>query len=525
MTSIFVKNFFNLKYLQILLICLFPASIIAGPLIAEIIINLTNIIFFYSIISKGDYSIFKNKLILYLSLFYIYINITTLINIEDNKNLVNSVSYIRFIIFGYAFFHILKNNSIAIKYVYFSLSITLFCLIFDGYFQYLSGQNLFGVEKVRPDRLSGLFFEDLILGSFLSRILFIFLGLIFFFKEEKKIIFYTNLILFVFGYFLVFLSGERAAFIIISLLLLILLFLINISFKKLFYISIIFIVSFVFFFKNNSILSDRYYDQLKYHLLGNKSKEISFLPNYMPMFSTAYKMFKSKPIIGYGVKSFRYHCDKEEFITFSKVNKYPNYYFQINIPNLGKKDNYLIIEKNFFKVGDKIEKGDILFSYKLSDERIRYFKSNLSGKIKNISSAKRFIENSKYLSLENLNNLKEFDYKFVNGCNIHPHQIYIQLLAEVGIIGFIFIFYIFLKISFYLIKHFYFLKIRKKTIFSLFSICIFLSIFGNLWPLTTSGNFFNNFINFLFYYPLGFYLFASGNDKKTKFKVKVNEFK
>ena len=335
-----------MKYLQILLICLFPASIIAGPLIAEIIINLTNIIFFYSIISKGDYSIFKNKIILYLSLFYIYINITTLINIEDNKNLVNTVSYLRFIIFGYAFFHILKNNTIAIKYVYFSLSITLFCLIFDGYFQYLSGQNLFGVEKVRPDRLSGLFFEDLILGSFLSRILFIFLGLIFFFKEEKNNILQINFICF--WILPCFLSGESSVYNNITIATYSSLSN-NISFKKLFYISIIFIVSFVFFFKNNSILSDRYYDQLKYHLLGNKSKEISFLPNYMPMFSTAYKMFKSKPIIGYGVKSFRYHCDKEEFITFSKVNKYPNYYFQINIPNLGKKDNYLIIEKKFFQ--------------------------------------------------------------------------------------------------------------------------------------------------------------------------------
>lgn len=524
MIAVSGNNFFKVNYIQILLICLFPASIIAGPLIAEIIMNLTNILFFYTIIKKGNYSIFKNRVLLYFFLFYIYINITTLIYIEDYKILVNTFSYVRFIIFGFAFFHILKNNTKAIRYVYFSLSITLFCLIFDGYFEYFSGHNLFGLESIRPDRLSGFFFEDLVLGSFLSRTLFLYLALIFFFKEEKKKLFYINLVIFTFGYFLVFLSGERAAFIIISLLLFIFIFF-YFSFKKIIYIFLIFLISFGFIFKSNPILSDRYYNQLKYHFLGNKSKEVGFLPNYLPMFSTAYKMFKSKPITGYGVKSFRYYCDQDEFLTLSNTNKYPIYYFKIKIPNLGKKDDYLIVEKTFFEVGDKIKKGDVLFTYKLSDERVRYFKSRLSGTIKNISPKKKLFENDEYLNLENLNNSKEFKYQYESGCNIHPHQIYIQLLAEVGIIGFAFIFYIFLKISFYLIKYFYFLKIKKKTIFSLFSVCIYLSIFGNLWPLTTSGNFFNNFMNFLFYYPLGFYLFALSDNEKMKFSVKGNEFK
>ena len=67
-------------------------------------------------------------------------------------------------------------------------------------------------------------------------------------------------------------------------------------------------------------------------------------------------MFKSKPITGYGVKSFRYYCDQDEFLTLSNTNKYPIYYFKIIIPNLGKKDDYLIVEKTFFEVGDKIKK-------------------------------------------------------------------------------------------------------------------------------------------------------------------------
>ena len=502
------KNFFEINQIQIFLICIFPASIIAGPLIAEIILNLTNIIFLYQIFIRNNFTIIKNKIFIYLFLFYVYINFTTLIFLEDNKIIINTLSYIRFIIFGFAFFDILKNNNQSTKYVYYSLTITLCCLIFDGYIQHLFGQNLFGAEKIRDDRLSGLFFEDLILGSFLSRILLIYLGLIFLFKKDGNIQFYINLIIFSFGYILVFLSGERAAFLVISLLMFILLISLKISFKRLFYILIIFIFSFVLILKNNPILLDRYYDQLKYHLGGKQFDKYSILPNYMPMYLTALKMFELKPLIGHGVKSFKYLCDDEKFLTFNKTSKKVTYNFKIVIPNLGKKDEYLIIKESFYKIGDEISKGDYLFTYKLLDNKLKYFQSTLSGKIQKINIGKKFYENDIYLTIENPKNLKEFEYKFRDGCNLHPHQTYLQLLAETGLIGFFFVFLIFIKISISLIKNFYISKFNKQTTLSFFTICVYLTIFGNLWPLTTSGNFFNNWINFLFYYPLGFYLYT-----------------
>jgi hypothetical protein len=385
----------------------------------------------------------------------------------------------------------------------------LFCLIFDGYIQYFFGQNLLGIEKIRPDRLSGLFKEDLVLGSFLSRILIVYLGLIFLFKDKKNYQFYTNLVIFIFGYILVFLSGERAAFLIISLLIFIFLISAHIPLKNLFYILVFFATLFILILKNNPIIIDRYYYQMKEHLLKDgKFDKNSILPNYMPMYLTSFKMFISKPLFGHGVKSFRYLCNKNEFLSLNRNAKEINYNFKITVPGLGKKDNYLTIEKSFFNTGDDIVEGENLFTYKLSDNVLKYFKSTLSGKIKDISEGNKFYEGQTYLTLDNPNNATEFTYKYRTGCNIHPHQIYLQLLAETGVIGFFFIFFIFIKIFISLIKNFYYLKFKKKIKLSLFTICIYLSIFGNLWPLTTSGNFFNNWINFLFYYPLGFYLYT-----------------
>ena len=38
-------------------------------------------------------------------------------------------------------------------------------------------------------------------------------------------------------------------------------------------------------------------------------------------------------------------------------------------------------------------------------------------------------------------------------------------------------------------------------------LCLLVGFFLVLWPLTTNGNFFNNWINLMNFYPLGIYLF------------------
>ena len=71
----------------------------------------------------------------------------------------------------------------------------------------------------------------------------------------------------------------------------------------------------------------------------------------------------------------------------------------------------------------------IYYSHTLKDNKLKNFQSNLSGKLTKLF-LEIFFVGAKYLSLENPNNLEDFGLFYSNGCNVHPHQIYIQLLAE-----------------------------------------------------------------------------------------------
>ena len=66
---------------------------------------------------------------------------------------------------------------------------------------------------------------------------------------------------------------------------------------------------------------------------------------------------------------------------------------------------------------------------------------------------------------------------------------------------------LFLYISYLLIKNFIFYLKKSSKKISDTELCLLVGFFLILWPLTTNGNFFNNWINLMNFYPLGFYLF------------------
>lgn len=93
-------------------------------------------------------------------------------------------------------------------------------------------------------------------------------------------------------------------------------------------------------------------------------------------------------------------------------------------------------------------------------------------------------------------------------CSTHPHNIFIQIFAEIGIVGSLFI----LIIIFYFIKNIWYhllsiLK-NKNHYLSDLQVCLYACFFLLLFPFLPTLNFFTNWINIIYYLPVGFYLYT-----------------
>ena len=134
------------------------------------------------------------------------------------------------------------------------------------------------------------------------------------------------------------------------------------------------------------------------------------------------------------------------------------------------------------------------------------------------SAYKMFLDNKIFgVGIKNFRNFCD-DKKYkknTQSCSSHPHNTYIQILSETGIIGFIFLLSIFLYFSKYVLKQLIF-KFKGKYFFTDFEICILSGILIYLWPLVPTGNIFNNWLNILMIINLPFLIWSI---EKRKIKL------
>jgi|APSaa5957512535_1039671.scaffolds.fasta_scaffold00467_33 O-antigen ligase len=427
-----INSFFFYK-IPYLLILLLPINLIIGSFPSDLTVSIIGLIFLINIImnntQKYSKSIFFN-LFLWIWGFFLMNSIFHNFNLDSYRI---AISYIRFGLFTLCFWYLIDLDTKILKHLFFIFLGCFLILIIDGIFQSYTGKNFIGYELYNAGpRVSSFFKDELILGSYLSRLFPILLALFFFsFKNRNKYHYIGLLVLTLFVEIMTVLSGERTSFFYLNLFVFYFILFNNlINFKN----KIKIIGSLIIFFIILFVFSSNFKNRIIYHTLeqGNLFQPITEKIN---------------------------ESEKRKKYIFSEQHHY-HFLTSINV-----------IKSNFlFGVGIK--------------------------NYKNICT--------QYSQDYILTNTKKFD------CKTHPHNIYLQVFLETGIIGFMSLFAIFL----FLIKKSIQSLFKKKNNSNHIYISLLGSILISLWPFVPTGNFFNNYLNIIFYYPAGILLWLVQGYKK-----------
>ena len=210
------------------------------------------------------------------------------------------------------------------------LLITILFVSVDAYIQIIFGFNIFGMKNIVPDRISGLFGDEYILGSYLVRLLPLLLALLInkvTFNLLNKILFIIGIVLF---NVLIYFIAERTAF----ALNIIFFVLFTLIIKKTRFLMIITLIisSLGFFVAGNLSKStqERMINQTINEVFKDNKINI-FTEGHENHMKTAIKIFKDNIIIGSGIKSFRILCrDKRYYETITSCSTHPhNTYAQL----------------------------------------------------------------------------------------------------------------------------------------------------------------------------------------------------
>ena len=367
-----------------LLFYLLPAALITGPFFSDLIITILAIFFLFISLKNKEWIYYNNFYTKFFFIFYIYLLISSIWSENPLNSLKSSIPYIRFLLFSLAIVYLSKVNKNFYNSFFKFTFLTLLFVIIDAYIQFVFGKNLFNEEIYHlrdsntltlSTRVSGLFGDELILGSYISRLIFILTGLYIFCEKKYNHLFFS--IFLISAFIIVFITGERLAFFIILFCIVYIFTLIS-NYRSKFIIiltvsfSIIFlIVSMNEGLKNRMIISTfAFLDNDKPRSYNNEENFMIFSGDHHELYLAAYKMFLDKPLLGQGHKMYKENCKNYKNRSVSSCSTHPhNILLQIGVENgviglLFLSAIYLYLIKLFFynlKKPKKYEKNKFFF--------------------------------------------------------------------------------------------------------------------------------------------------------------------
>jgi O-antigen ligase len=407
------KIYINFEKFFSFLVLLLPLTLISGPAVPNIFRILIALFFFFIFLKDKKFYLFKNLYVLLFGFFCIYISLRSLFLLVDEDSaygdflfsIQSSLFYFSYLFYAFGIAYLLNTfDKLKLYLVIIIFSVSAFLFI-DTTVQFFFGHNIFNMYvDNQVGRLSSLFGKELILGSFIQKILPIGI-LMSYFLFNKKIFSKLFILFAAIGTVTIVLSGERAAFILWLFFIFLSLFILkfNLKYKSIvFFFIIIFFISSVFF---NKSIKDRFIYQFQEQIEFRENQKIKFFSRgHSRHIESSIKMFLDNVFFGQGPNMFRIKCSNPKF----------------------------------------------------------------------------FVKDA---------------------CTTHPHNIYFQLLAEIGLIGFFIIFITFVYLTILYIKIIFTGSAYKN--FSNKFIITLIPFYISFWPLVTTGSFFNSWVNNIHFLCLG----------------------
>ncbi len=180
----------NFKYSKSFFINLLIASIIPfliwGPFFPDLIVSVSALIFLFYVFKNKEFHFFNNKPFIIYFIFCIYCILLSIFVAEDSMmSFESSLFYFRIGLFSCLIWYLIERDKSILIIFYYAIVICFLALVIDGYLRYFAGLNLSGFE-ISGTRVSSFFGDELIMGSYLSR-LFPLLFALFIIKKKKKI--------------------------------------------------------------------------------------------------------------------------------------------------------------------------------------------------------------------------------------------------------------------------------------------------------------------------------------------------
>ena len=294
---------------HIYLIFILPISLILGSTITNA--NILLIIFFFLIDckKKNNFFFLKDNNFYFLICFNIYLIFNSLFTGIDLDSLLRSIGFLRFILLAFAICYYLsidngKYEKIILKF----WTIVFVTISIDLIFEYIFGYNLAGLNSEYYTRLASFTGDELKIGNYYFG--FILLVSYFIIKQNLKL---SNIILISF-IVISYLIGERSNFIKIIFISSIFFFFLNkaIFYKKILYSFLLILFASIIIYSNNTLKDNfktKFIEQAKYFSKSIMKVPVKGDPEFYLHtchYYTAIEIFKNKPIIGAGIKKFRY---------------------------------------------------------------------------------------------------------------------------------------------------------------------------------------------------------------------------